>query len=387
MLYHIFTCWLQCNGNLYMNTVKETLEKITRTWNSFFWDNKFCQGQINFTTEVRTNYYGDILSYFNDTIDFLESLEFHPNFQKSIFQAIGTLQTIYIHQDLIDELLYIFKLHKSTKQDKNPNRQIRNELVGHPIRRIEGELISSVFFGREFKNGVIHYILYSKENNFQGKEVFHSIQSLFESHQQYLEKFTGIIWKRIEKILRQLQKKLSIIKSLLERNVEFDKLLNVVDHYYNQIFKDNYLFEPKILTECFDRQKEHPRYRNTINLFVTTLGEYLSETNKCIEELFQPKQTKWKAVEIPEIEVKFVSMSEEVSEKPHKPEYLHYEFSKLFEKHPVFGLDYFFKKFKGEPEIMEELINMRNHRGSNLEYYSSYEYLRVLLIDKGLLKR
>jgi hypothetical protein len=288
---------------------------------------------------------------------------------------------------LIDELLYIFKLHKSTKQDKIPNREIRNELVGHPIRRIEGELISSVFFGSEFKNGRIHYILYSKENNFKGKEVLHSLQSLVESHQQYLEKFTGIIWNRIEKILRQLQKKLCDIKFLLERNVEFDKLLKVIDHYYNQIFKDNYLFEPKILIECFDRQNEHPRYRNTVNLFVTTLGEYLSETKKYIDELFQPQPIKFDEVEIPKIEVRFVSMDEEVPEITPIAEYLHYEFSKLFEKHSVFGLNYFIKKFEGEPKIIEELINMRNHQESNLEYYSSYEYLRELLIEKGLLKR
>lgn len=370
-----------------MNIVNETLDKITRTWNSFFWDNNFCQGQINFTNEVRTNYYGEILSYFTDTIDFLENFEFHPDFQKSIFQAIGTLQTIYTHQDLMDELLYIFKLHKSTKQDKNPNRQIRNELVGHPIRRIDGELVSSVVFGREFKNGIIHYILYSKENNFQGKEIFHSISSIAENHQQYLEKFTAIIWKRIERILRQLQKKLLIINSLLERNVDFNKLLKVVDHYYNQIYKDNYLFEPMVLSECFNRQNEHPRYKNTINLFVTTLSEYLNETNKYIDELFQPELTKWEGVEMPKIEARFASMSEEGAEKTKRHEYLHYEFLKLFEKHPVFGIDYFFKKFESEPAIIDELKNMRNYHESNLEYYSSYEYLRVLLIDKGLLKR
>jgi hypothetical protein len=372
---------------LYMNTVKETLEKITRTWNSFFWDNKFCQKQINFTTEVRTNYYGDILSYFNDTLDFLEDIEYNPDFQKSIFQAIGTLQTIYTHQDLIDELLYIFKLDKSTKQDKSPNREIRNELVGHPIRRIEGKLISSVFFGREFKNGKIHYILYSKENNFKGKEVLHDLQSLIENHRQYLERFTGIIWKRIEKIFRQLQKKLCVITSLMERNVEFDKLLNIVDHYYNQIIKDNYLFEPKILTDCFDKQNEHPRYKNTVNLFITTLKEYLSETDEYINDLFEPQRKKWNEVEIPKIEVRFVSMDEEVPETTPKTEDLHYEFSKLFEKHPVFGLEYFLKKFEGEPKIKEELINMRTYQESSLEYYSSLEYLRVLLIDKGLLKR
>jgi hypothetical protein len=368
-----------------MNEIKESLEKITKTWNHFFWDNKYCQKQINFTTEVRTNYYGDILSYFNDTLDFLENFEFNPDFQKSIFQAIGTLQTIYIHQDLIDELLYIFKLHKSTKKDKSPNREIRNELVGHPIRKIEGELISSVFFGREFKSGTIHYILYSKDNNFKGKVIFHKLQSLVDNHQEYLEKFTRNIWKRIENILKKLQKKLYLIKSLLQRKVKFHNLLNIVDHYFNQIFKDNYLFDPTILTECFDRQNENTRYRNTVDLFVNTLEEYLSETIKSIDELFALQPTKWEEVEIPRIEVEFVNMNEEAPEITPITKNLDYEFSKLFEKHPVFGLDYFLEMFKNDSKIKDELINMRNHHDNNLEYYSSYEYLRILLINKGLL--
>lgn len=370
-----------------MDKVKDALERITDTWNNFFWDNKFCQKQIRFTAEIRTNYYGDILSYFNDTLSFFENLTFDPDFQKSIFQAIGTLQTIYIHQDLIDEMLYIFKIAKSTKHDKSPNRQIRNELVGHPIRRLEGEFISSVFFGREFKNGRIHYILYSKENNFRGEQVFHNIEALVQKHQEYLEKFTEIIWKRIEKVLRQLQKKLHIIKTLLERNIEFNKLLKLLDHYYNTIFKQNYLFEPEILIECFDRQDEHPRYRSAITLFLSTLHEYLEETILYIDELFTPKRRKWHEDEIPRVEVRFVDMEEGEVPQPSLPEYLHYEFSKLFEKHPVFGIDYFLKRFEGETAIIEELTNMKKYPHINSEYYSSYEYLRILLIEKGLLKR
>ncbi len=48
----------------------------------------------------------------------------------------------------MDELLYIFKLQHSEMADKEPNRTVRNELVGHPIRRKpnDGPLISSVYF-------------------------------------------------------------------------------------------------------------------------------------------------------------------------------------------------------------------------------------------------
>src|SRR5438045_3034682 len=131
-----------------MNEVNDTLDKITTSWNHYFWKNKFCQNRINFTSEIKTNYYGDILSYFNDTLALLTDINPKKEFNKSIFQTIGVLQLIYTQQDLIDELLYIFKLPQSTKGDKNPNRDIRNELIGHPIRRKpkDNELISSVFF-------------------------------------------------------------------------------------------------------------------------------------------------------------------------------------------------------------------------------------------------
>src|SRR5574339_176342 len=100
-----------------METVIELLEKITRTWNNYFWRYKFCQDRINFTEEIKTNYYGDILSYFNETLSSISDIKHETEFKKSIFQAIGVLQTIYAHQDLIDELLYIFKLQESPKKD------------------------------------------------------------------------------------------------------------------------------------------------------------------------------------------------------------------------------------------------------------------------------
>ena len=345
-------------------------------------DYKYCQGQINFTEEIRTNYYGDILSYFNDTLDLLSDVRFEMNFQKSIFQAIGLMQIMYIHQDLTDELLYIFRLHKSTKADKNPIREVRNELVGHPIRRIEGKLISSVFFGREFNNGTIDYFLYSAENNYRGKEIVHDLTSLIENHEKYLSKFLQVIWTRIEKILRQLQKKLKMINLLLTRDIE---LLNVLDHYYNPIFEDNYLFKPDILLSCYGKQNEHPRYRNTINLFLETLEEYIPETISNIDNLFSEKNKKFEFHEPIKIEVKFI----DASEAPTKPvsKHLHYEFSKLFEKHPVFGIDYFKEKFKDHADILEELNNMQIHKRDNLEFYSSYEYLREILIEKGYLER
>jgi len=55
--------------------------------------------------------------------------------------------------------------------------------------------------------------------------------------------------------------------------------------------------------------------------------------------------------------------------------------SKLYEKHPVFGVSYFKRKFSGNERVMEELSNMERYKDDNLEYYSSFEYLKYLLTN------
>jgi hypothetical protein len=366
-----------------MDTINESLEKVTDSWNNYFWRNKFCQNHINFTSEIKTNYYGDILSYFNNTLVLLTDIKPEKEFNKSILQAIGILQLIYTHQDLIDELLYIFKLPRSTKDDKNPNRDIRNELIGHPIRRkLKGnELISSVFFGREFKNGTIHYILYTKENNFSGKEVLCTLKSIIDSHQQFLKKHVRIILNKIEKVLRQLQKKLTELEILIHKNVDFYKLLKLVDQYFNSIYKENYLLEREILTTCFEKQQEHPRYKVGINIFLDTLKDYIPETIKNIDELFSEEEMHFDKTS-PEVIITY-SNEGETNFVPSSSNHLHYELSKLFDKHPVYGIDYFKRKFHDDEQIIGELINMENNVNDILEYYSSYEYLCILLKKKG----
>jgi hypothetical protein len=366
-----------------MKIVNETLEKITDSWNYYFWKNKFCQNRINFNEEIKTNYYGDILSYFNDTLVLLTDIKPEKEFNKSILQAIGILQLIYTHQDLIDELLYIFKLPQSIKADKNPNRDIRNELIGHPIRRKPkgNELISSVFFGREFKNGTIHYILYTKANNFSGKEVLCSLKSIVESHELFLEKYVRIILNKIETVLRQLQKKLTDLEILIDKNVDFYKILKLVDQYFNSVYKENYLFKREILIRCFEKQQEHPRYGLGIKLFIDTLKEYISETISNIDELFSKKEKQFDNDTTETI----ITYSTEAEENfvPSTSNHLHYELSKLFDKHPVVGIDYFKRKFHDDKQLLEELLNMEHNTNDDLEFYSSYEYLQSLLKEKG----
>lgn len=367
-----------------METHSAHIEKIRHCWNYYFWDFKYCQSRIRFDEEIKTNYFGDILSYFITTYSCLKRLNHHSDSNDSIFQSIGVLQIIYVHQDLIDELLYIFKLEKSKREDKFPNREIRNKLVGHPISRGQkNELISSSFFGDEFQNGDIHYILYSKENNFKSQEIKYHLADIINRHDIFLEKYLTIILEKIEIILREFQNELVYLNEIVNSNLHFKKIVNLVSHKYERIFRENYLFNIEILERCFDKQDEHPRYKHIVTLFLNTLKEYLPESIINIEELFSDKY-KDEFIESPKIILQYASQSEN-SESEVEKRNMRYEYQKLFEKHPVFGLRYFKNRFSNDVEILRELSNMEQNEEDVLEFYSSYEYLETLLKKRNLI--
>lgn len=134
-----------------MEIINLKLSRITEFWNDFAWNYKIIQDRILWDEGVKTNYYGDILRYFEDTSNIIIKKPVEGNFEESIFYATGFLQIIYVQQDLTDELLQIFKIVKSDKEDKNPNRDIRNELIGHPISKDRnGRFRSSVFLGENY---------------------------------------------------------------------------------------------------------------------------------------------------------------------------------------------------------------------------------------------
>ena len=48
-------------------TPKNKLDRIAEIWNHYIWKYKYCNKQIKFNDDLRTNYFGDILNYFSDT--------------------------------------------------------------------------------------------------------------------------------------------------------------------------------------------------------------------------------------------------------------------------------------------------------------------------------
>ena len=117
------------------------LDKISDIWNYFIWDYRYCSSKIKFDDDIKTNYFGDILGYFQDTLDIVFETKILPTEHSEKFShTISFLQAIYIQQDFVEEMLSIFKTGIDKGQLKNDhsysiNRDLRNELIGHPIRK------------------------------------------------------------------------------------------------------------------------------------------------------------------------------------------------------------------------------------------------------------
>lgn len=371
-----------------MDLVRTKLERITDFWNNFVWNYKFIRNQIVWNNEVKTNYYGDILNYFNSTFDLIERKPPKSDFQDTIFYMTGLLQIIYVHQDLTDELLRIFKLAESKREDKIPNRDIRNELIGHPISRGEignpNKLISSVFWGRELTTENLHYIRYSIEKNFKGEEFSYKTKDIVESHHIYLNKYFDIMLMKMRYVLNKYSKRLNELQIALEKQIEFPKIVTLTSQLYEYIFELNYLYNIKYLDECYSRRKEHIRYQYVTEYFKEDLTNCLKETQSYIQELMSEIETEKltkENIEIPQIHISYLNKTDTINAISRKKDY-HYEIEKLHEKQPVFGLYFLKNLFKDDETIIEELTNMELNIDDNLEYYSSFEYVKYLIGNK-----
>lgn len=367
-----------------LERIKLQVDKIRDIWNHYIYELKYFQKKIRFTPEVQTNYFGDVLNYFEDTFDALKKRKTN-RYQNHIFNTIGLLQVIYIHQDLMDEILHIFRLPHSAATDKNPNRELRNELVGHPIRRKKegNEMISSVFFSGTLSPDAIQYTLYSKQDNFKGSVRLYPVSEVIESHLTYLEKYFAIVIGRLDKLLIEYKKQLTTLEKMIDREIGFEKIVNFVDHSFEKITAHDYLFKKTNLLCCYNRRTEHSRYNLVVENYRTTLKVYIKETLQDIEDLLKcdciPRRKK--RINSLNIQIRFGEKETSALSEEHKERnYLTYEISKLFErKHPIFSINYFREKFKENQAVLIELNNMESNQDNQLEYYSSYHYLKFLL--------
>jgi hypothetical protein len=191
--------------------INNKLLRINRYWNDYYFSKSFFKKNIYSTDDDNTNYYKDLNNYFHDTLNLIKPLEGNNSTEQYISYFTVLLQTIYIQQDLIDELLYIFKLDRSSEEDKNPNRTIRNELIGDPISKHRNKLQYTILWDvNNFDNKTINYHKYSKKNKFILEKQSFKIKKIINDHINFMDNYLNVIILKCEKEIILYNKKIKI---------------------------------------------------------------------------------------------------------------------------------------------------------------------------------
>lgn len=275
--------------------VKNKIENISEITSNVISLNKSLFSKVNFSNlankESSFAFFYGIIKYFYDTSELIHkdgSTENPMNpIWDNMFNSVAFLQAIYVQQDLIEELLLFFKCSTNKgdlKLDDNYhiNRLIRNELVGHPIRRDDKKhFISSVIFSNATNIHTIEYFKYTKENI--NKTITHSKEEVLLRHYKFLNIYLDIIQKRIGKnIIKPFQKNTKAIFKALE-NAPFDNLVEFIDQSYDNFYKMDKFYSATSLKEVYAKKDNHERYSHTIEIFKNDLRRSLTETNSYID--------------------------------------------------------------------------------------------------------
>jgi hypothetical protein len=354
--------------NKEISAVEAKISRISDAWRQFFLEYESCKKEINYNSEVRTNYVADVFIYLRDTLPFLLETGNHDDSMKNVFNVFGLLQAIYVHQDLMGELLFIFKLPQSSDQNKSINRNLRNELVGHPLRRRNDQLISSVFLGRGFHAGSINYVRYDYPDGFKSKVIDHSWNDILTRHFNFLNTCLDQMGKKIGTVIKKFQKNLVEFLPLIA-TIPFEKVIDLTTHRFEILFKHNDAYDKQFLISCDQQSSSHPRYKFLKDLFLSELTECITQTILTTEKFINPQPVKKHQAEIPRFTVELVQpgqLSEQQIRDIQRPGRLSYEFSKLYEDHPVFGVDFFMQTYGADPIIHDELQLMKANPQSPL---------------------
>lgn len=384
-----------------MDRLNEKLDLITDIWNDYILELEHFQTEINFTEQKDSNFYGDIMHFFYDTFSILskhdEKIKEKSSFDESIVYLIGLLQTIYVHQDLMHELLRIFKLKESNCNEKRKIRYLRNELIGHPICRDRcKKLQSSVFWGKDLSYDCIHYIKYPQGKYLNSNEVRLNVSDLIKSHKSYLsENFTKILYK--ERILiKTYNKKLIKIKELLTQEDKLEILINTSYKCIDYIASNSIYFSEGYTLKAYENLNNGIRYRTYIKCFC-------NEVRQSVEELLSSTEEHIDRIDMLNEKVKDILLNKEISYeiddseididivfgKDNNEEYISnktmniYYISKLSEKKNLEHIDTLIQMYSNEEELIKELYNMKNsvYNNNDFEYYCSYLYIKEKLTE------
>jgi hypothetical protein len=376
--------------------IDKRLDKISDIWNHYIWEYRFCQRRIKFTPDVKSNYFGDIISYFSDTLHLLFKKKKKTTLSGHIESAISFLQIIYVQQDFIEELLHIFKCQSTKAELKKAdnytiNRQLRNELIGHPIRKddINGkrQLISSTIFSNSINADEIAYIRYHLQNKYKFEEIKHKKAEILGRHTDFLLTYLEEIIAKLKEILLEFKKKIEELEIVIQK-ADFKEVIRFIGICFENIFKNDYLYKNDLLLSVYQLKDKHPRYQNGIDLFLGELSQAITDRKNDINELINDRDRFSRHSRpldfYPKVSVliEYVDSSPNAAPKDLRISYA-YEMGKLVSKNDINNWMFFMSlmrsKVEGNTAVLAELDHMEQNIENDLEYYCAYHYVRKLL--------
>lgn len=355
-----------------MDDVKQILEQIQDIWNNYIFKLKFFRNYYKFDSATASNHFGQVLDHFNDSLHIVENALTPESLSERYAFNISLLQTIFVHQDLIEEMHRIFKTNVNQGElykDSNYkiNRELRNELVGHPIRRVNGngDLTSAVTLSYNSQPNFIEYARYHKSNSYSFEKIQYSVDEIISRHHEFLIKNLNLIIESINKPLNRYLKKIEEIRKALNQG-NFIAIIRLTENYYESFQNENFLYKSNLIQAVFDKKDTHPRYQLLIDEYLFDLQFHLNEMVNEIESITKGKERKMANYPL------------------YIPKY-HYEIGKLFTKRNHQDFDFFGGILKKTLEDNKEAINELNFMEANIQdevnYLSSCNYLSKILLE------
>jgi hypothetical protein len=355
-----------------MNDIKDILEQIQEIWNNYIFKLKFFRNYYKFDEATSSNHFGQILDHFDDSLCIVQNAKTPELIEERYAFNISLLQTLYVQQDLIEEMHRIFKTnvnkgHLYKDLNYKTNRELRNELVGHPIRRENGNgiMISSVTLSYHNQPNTIEYVRYHNSNGYAFEKIQYSVEDVISRHHIFLKDNLNLIFVKIHKPLNKYLRKVEEIQNVLKQG-NFDAVVRLTEAYYESFQDENYLYNSNQIKAVFDLKSTHPRYQFMIDSYLFDLEYHLNELVNKIESITKNKERK------------MVNYPINISEH-------HYEIGKLFTKRNFQDFDFYGGILKNKlidnKEAIKELNFMELNILDEVNYYSSCNYLNKILTN------
>lgn len=367
--------------------VKDKLDIIADVWNEFIWDNKFCRNQINFSSDAESNYFGDILGYFYDTFEIIYEKKNGVEYSENFSSHISFLQAIYVQQDFIEEMLILFKtgiVKGDLKLDPNYalNREIRNELVGHPFRKIGDRVISSTVFGYERSPDTITYLRYHADNDFKCEIIKVKIGDITKRHTTFLHTNFDLIIEKLKSVVASYSDELEGVKEKIE-TVSFQSLVKIISQKLKPFLENTFLYDEKSILEIYEKRNEHKRYRVVYESFLNDLKRRITQLQEYCISVFSRPVFSDDHIELPLFDDNYnlINMPRKIKAGREKESY-HYELGKLSTKRQPRDFEFFsgFLKAKCKDEtVLYELERMKDYLDNDVEYLSSHKLISKIL--------